>query len=206
MHPGQNNQTQIKKVPWEDQIKTDQIKYNQTRPNAPRPEGSRGKKTQSQREREEWEWVKTRSTVMLTHLLDQTRPAKTQRHTHKHSCWLRFRGHTQEPTLRRIGDKLSCSKNSLRLNSKATRDGGPGLQRSSACPHRRTRFCLEQISDWRWPHKPKDCAPVGESNQFHVTLTRKNLSSSSQWSHTAYKVLEHHSKEKWCDQHQNPLG
>lgn len=91
---------------------------------------------------------------MLTHLLDQTKPAKTQRHTHKHSCWLQFRGHTQEPTLlRRTGDKLSCSKNSFRLNSKATRNGAPGLQRSSACPHRGTRFCLEQISDWRRPYK-----------------------------------------------------
>lgn len=135
---------------------------------------------------------------MLTHLLDQTKPAKTQRHTHKHSCRLQFRGHTEEPTLlRRTGDKLSCSKNSLRLNSKATRDGAPGLQRSSACPHRETRFCLQQISDRRRPHKPKDCALVGGSNQFHITLKRRNLlSSSSQWSCTAYKVLEHHSKEK----------
>lgn len=135
---------------------------------------------------------------MLTHLLDQTRPAKTQRHTHKHSCWLQFRGHAQEPTLlRKTGDKLSCSKNSLRLNSKTTRDGAPGLQRSSACPHRGTRFCLEQISDWRRPHKTEDHALIGRSNQFHITLKRRNLlSSSSEWSRTDYKVLEHHSKEK----------
>lgn len=53
---------------------------------------------------------------MLTHLLDQTKPAKTQRHTHKHSCWLQFRGHTQEPTLlRRTGDKLSFSGKTQRL-------------------------------------------------------------------------------------------
>lgn len=50
MHTGQNNQTQIKKVPWEDQIKTDQIKYTQTKSNTPgtsQPQSDQTKRTQT---------------------------------------------------------------------------------------------------------------------------------------------------------------